>query len=427
MKKDTFEKKLARLEEKRSELKKKAEASQSVEEVRSIAAQLDELNDDITETRGIIDEIEAEERTAEPVKVGEKVPANAKTVNGSTRTLESFSYGEKKSEKEDIRNSIEYRSAFRDYVARGIAFPAEMRTGDAVNTKNNGAVIPFRILDLVVNTYRARYGVLYNKVLKTNFPGGVGIPVGDLQAEFHWATESTTAPDSGLGETALVQFGLNKVECRIAQTFLSAQLSLEAFEAEFAKQIAIAFAKAMDIAIVKGNGKGQPLGIINDTAITGASGHVIEMTSAQIQDYTYWRKNVLAKIPEGYENGEFIMSRGTLEGELLTMNDANGRPIYREAAGAELNSGDDRYPSGRLFGRDVSVVMPTVLRSFEDASSGEVVAIYWLPDQYVINEGVPMSVRRVEFELTDNVYTIARAYLDGKAINPAAFYVIKKK
>lgn len=421
MKKDTFEKKLARLEEKRSELKKKAEASQSVEEVRAIAVQLDELNNDITETRGIIDEIEAEERTAEPVKVGEKVPANAHTVNGEFRSLATFKTSEARNDKPFA--SEEYRSAFRDYIVNGKEIPAEYRTGDAVNTTNNGAVIPYTIVDRVVNTYRARYGVLYSKVLKTNFPGGVGIPVGNLQAEFKWATESTVAPQSSLGTTALVQFGLNKVECNIAQTYLSGMLSISAFEDEFAKQITIAFAKAMDIAIVKGNGNGQPLGILNDPSIT----NVVTMTAAQIRDYTYWRKNILAKIPEGYEGGEFIMARGTVEGELLTMNDANGRPIYREATGAEINSGDDRYPSGRIFGRDISVVMPTVLRSYEDASSGEAVAIYWIPETtYAMNEPIPMTVRRVLNEFTDNFHTIARAYVDGKVINPEGVFIIKK-
>ena len=420
MRKEVLEKRLARLTEKKDELKKKAKASANVDELRALTEALEENEKDITETREELDLINAEERAAEPVSVGTKIPEGAVRVNGK------FTVGNEKRKDESVLASVEYRTAFRKFVTTGEQIPAELRTGDAVNVTNNAAVIPFRVFDEVINTYRGRYGNLYAKVRKTTYPGGQSIPAGNLQASFAWMADSAVAPNAKLGDTASITFGLYKAECRLAQTFLSAAVSLESFEAEFAKQIAIAYAKAWDYAIVNGTGNGQPLGILNDTNITTNSGHVISMTEAQFNDWVYWRQNVIAAIPLGYSDGEFIVSKATANAYLETMRDANNNPVYRQATGLELNSGDARFPRGEFFGHEVSLVEPTILADFASASDGDPVAIYWIPDQYFVNEPFGMQLVRYNDQLSDNVLHIARTYADGKPVNKDAFWIITK-
>ena len=71
MKKDILEKRLKRLEAKKATLIERANASESIEEVRDLNAQVDEINEEIIETKEELAEEEA--RSA--------VPAGATLVN----------------------------------------------------------------------------------------------------------------------------------------------------------------------------------------------------------------------------------------------------------------------------------------------------------------------------------------------------------
>lgn len=64
------------------------------------------------------------------------------------------------------------------------------------------------------------------------------------------------------------------------------------------------------------------------------------------------------------------------------MKDANNRPIYKEAA--ELNVGESAT-DGRFYGREVTMVEPDIVADFDTAGSGDVVGVYWIPDDYAIN------------------------------------------
>ena len=126
-----------------------------------------------------------------------------------------------------------------------------------VTTADTGAAIPMTVMREIINTVRKRYGNLYSKVRKMSIPGGVKFPVGALQAQFRWITESTVSPRQKAGSLGDIEFSYNTAEIRVAQTFLSQLLTIEEFETKLVEIIAVAYMQAMDNGIVNGNGQGQ--------------------------------------------------------------------------------------------------------------------------------------------------------------------------
>ena len=416
MRKKNLEKRLARLQSKLNDITARVSASTDVNEVRSLSAQADEIREDIADIQAELAEIaEEESRSASmPVNAAEQIPADAKLVGRSTPATE-----EKR--EDDVLASMEYRKAFMAYVQRGTQIPAEFRQA-AVNTGDTGAAIPVTVMNEVINTLRKRYGNLYNKCKKMSVPGGVKIPIGSLQASFSWITEKAVSPRQNVGELGAVTFGYNTAEIRIAQTFLSSILTVSAFEAELTKIIAIAYLKAMDSAIINGSGDGAPLGILKDARVTNS----VTMTAAQFSDWTQWRKRFFATLPLGYRAGEFVFAASTVDAYLETMADSNNNPIFRQATGLEVNDGDAVNPNGRFFGRDVALVEPDIIADFDSASPGDVVGLFWQPDEYAINENFGFTMRRYYDEETNEWVDKALCVVDGKVLNPNGIVKIIK-
>lgn len=416
MRKKNLEKRLARLQSKLNDITARVSASTDVNEVRSLSAQAEEIREDIADVQAELAEIaEEESRSASmPVNAAQEIPADAKLVGRSTTATE-----EKR--ENNVLESMEYRKAFMAYVQRGDAIPAEFRQA-AINSSDTGAAIPMTVMNEVINTLRKRYGNLYSKCKKMSVPGGVKIPVGSLQASFSWISEKTVSPRQNVGELGAVTFGYNTAEIRVAQTFLASILTIPAFEAELAKIIAIAYLKAMDLAIVSGSGDGAPLGILNDARVTNS----VTMTAAQFSDWTQWRKRFFASLPLGYRSGEFIFAASTVDAYLETMADSNNNPIFRQATGLEVNDGDAVNPNGRFFGREISLVEPDVLPDFDSASASDVIGIYWQPEEYAINENFGFTMRKYFDEETNEWVNKALCVVDGKVLNPNGIVKIVK-
>lgn len=422
--KKILEKRMQRLIAKKESLASRCKASTDANEVRSLTSELEDVNAEIEETQAELDAIAEEEAAQEASQEARaKAPENAQLVGGEV--LGAFS-AKKKEEREDDNylESMEYRSAFMKYVQNGTPI---VRNGEAISTTDTGAAIPLTIMRDVINTVRVRYGNLYSKVRKTAIKGGVDYPVGALKAKFKWITEETVSPRQKTDKLGKVSFKYNEAEIRVAQTFLSNLLTLESFEAEITKAIAIAYLEAMDDGIINGTGNGQMLGILNDERVTNLAGHTIQMSANDINDWKAWRKNFFAKIPLGYRSGEFIFSTSTVDAYLETMSDANGNPIFRQATGLEVNDGDAVDPNGRFFGRRISLVEPDILPDFDTASAGDVIGIFWNPDDYAVNENFGFTMRRYFDEETNEWVDKALVVVDGKVLNPYSFYLITKK
>lgn len=440
MRKKILERRLAKLMAKRDKLTAAALASQDANEVRSINEQLTDVNDEITDINDELADIAEEEKRAAAPAV---VPQNAQLVNGDVRASFSVNPNPTEGKKNTSVNPYEteeYRRAFMNYVQRGAAIPqnlindvtayreslpADMRAGVPITTADTGAAIPLTIMRDVINTVRKRYGNLYSKVRKMSIPGGVEFPIGALEASFKWINESTVSPRQKLAPLAKVQFSYHTGEIRIAQSFLSQLLTIEAFEAKIVEVIAVAYMKAMDDGIVNGTGNGQMLGILNDPRVAATS-QVVTMTGAQINNWSAWRKNFFAKLPLGYRDGEFIFALSTVDAYLETMADANNNPIFRQATGLEVNDGDAANPNGRFFGRNIALVEPDILPDFDTANSNDVIGIYWQPQEYAVNENFGFTMRRYFDEETNEWVDKALVVVDGKVLNPNGIWLIKK-
>lgn len=432
MRKKFLEKKLARLNSKRESLTSRALTSEDANEVRSINSELAEINEEIAEIKEEIEAIDEEARQAEmSLESRELPPANAQLVNGTVIA----SYGApgvatQARENADPFSTMEYREAFMKYAQTGKEIPASLyqRDGMPANTNTLGATIPTTVLNEFINLVRKRYGNLYSKVRKLNIKGAVKVPISELQATFKWITESTVAPREDGGQIKdFVEFSYNMAEIRVSQTLLSSIVTLDIFEREIVRIMMIAYMQAMDTGIVKGTGNGQMLGILNDPRVTEQAGHIIELSASDINDWTKWRKNFFAKLPLGYRAGEFIFPLGTVDAYLETMADNNNNPIFRQATGLEVNDGDVANPNGRFFGRDISLVEPDIIADFDEAQAGDVIGIYWQPEEYAINTNMEFGMRRWFDEDRNEFVNKMLTVVDGKVLNPRGFYIFKKK
>lgn len=436
--KKILEKRLNRLIAKKNDLKQRALASQDAAEIRSINSQLEEVNAEIEETQEEITAIDeetrasaqaAEERASNPVASGTQVPVNAQPVNANVvRTYGQTTQTTQTRENTDPFATMEYRRAFMAYAQAGTPIPENLyqRDGSPANTNTLGATIPTTVLNEFINEIREVYGNLYSKVRKLNIQGAVKVPIAELQASFKWVTEDTVAPREDGGKTKdFVEFSYNMAEIRVAQTLLSSIVSLDLFEREIIRVMMTAYMKAMDTAIVKGTGNGQMLGILNDPRVL-ATGNVVTLTAAEINDWTAWRKKFFAKLPLGYRAGEFIFPLATVDAYLETMADKNNNPIFRQATGLEVNDGDNRNPNGRFFGRDISLVEPDIITDFDSAQSGDVIGIFWQPNEYAINTNMAFGMRRWFDEDRNEWVNKMLTVVDGKVLNPRGFWIIKK-
>ena len=416
-----LEKKLARLQEKKSTLVSRAQASEDVNEVRSLTELVEDVNAEIAETQAELDAIAEEENTETEAR--SIVPETATLANGSiVGSFGQKAEADQKRDAADKLDSMEYRQAFKAYVQNGTPIPAEYRNGDAISTADSGAAIPMTIMNEVINTVRKRYGNLYSKVRKLNIKGGVEFPVGALQASFKWISESTVSPRQKTDKLGKVSFSYHTAEIRIAQTFVSQILTLPAFEQKITEIIAVAYLQAMDYGIVNGSGDGCMLGILNDSRVT----NTVTLKESEISDWTAWRTKFFATLPLGYRSGEFIFPVSTVDAYLETMADNNNNPVFAQTAGLVVNDGDAMNPNGRFFGRDIALVEPDIIADFDTASPGDVIGIYWQPEEYAINENFGFSMMRYFDQETNEWVDKAIVVVDGKVLNPAGFVKILK-
>ena len=431
--KKVLEKRLARLQAKKTKLTERALASQDAAEVRSINEELSELNEEIAETQEEIDAIGEPDPKPEPNQQRSNPPVGAQQVNNKI-PMASYSQnpaGTQQRENKDPYASMEYREAFKAYVQRGTPIPADLTQragGDAGPTvaADLGMIIPTTIMNEFIKKVSKVYGQLYSKVRKLNIPGGVKVPISDLKANFKWITETAASDRQKAGDIKeYVEFSYNIGEIRVSQTLLSQVVALQMFEDEIVRIMTEAYVEAMDKGIISGTGAGQMLGILKDTRVTEQTGHIIEFTAEQFGDWAQWRKRLFSMIPLSKRGkGEFIFTAGTVESNLLTMKDANYRPVFKEAA--ELNVGESAT-DGRFYGREVTMVEPDIVADFDTASSGDVVGVYWIPDDYAINTNLAFGMKRYFDEDKNEWVNKGLTIVDGKILDPSGVYIIKKK
>jgi HK97 family phage major capsid protein len=427
--KKRLEKKLLRAETKKKDLVQRALNSDDAAEVRRINEELAGINEEIQDITDEINEL-LDESGGEGDEGGSGtdnrsgIPKEAEMRGGTP--LQSFAQNTRgvATETEDPLATVEYRNAFKSYVQRGTPISQELLTragGDAGTTitADIGVIVPSTIMNEFIKDITKVYGQIYSKVRKLNVKGGVKFPISKLKANFSWITETTVSGKQKAGDiNTYVEFSYNIGEIRVAQTLLSEIVSLDLFESNIVEIMVEAYVEAMDKGIISGAGTGQLLGITADPRVT----NVVTFTDAEFSDWTAWRKNLFAVIPLSKRGqGEFLFPSSTVESNLLTMADNNNNPIYKQAT--DLSIGND---GGSFYGRSVTLVEPDVIGDFDTAVDGDVVGIYWVPNDYAVNSNMAFTMKRYFDDNTNEWINKGLVIVDGKILDPAGCYLIKK-
>lgn len=318
----------------------------------------------------------------------------------------------------DKYSTLEYRNAFRDYCLTGKMSP-EVKNADVTTTTGDAAaVIPSTILQEVIKKVQS-YGQLFAGVRKLSIKGGVTVPILSLKPTATWIGETTPSERQKVDLKQKLSFSYYGLECKISTSLLTETTTLALFESTLVDLIGEAMTKALDTAIISGAGTASPLGITKDTRIP--TGQIVTLTPAEFTEWSAWKKKVFAKMPLSYKGGaSFIMASGTFEGYIDGMVDANKQPIGR------VNYGITDGPQERFGGKPVIEVEDDIIAPYDDASTGDVVAIYCNLNNYAINSNMQLQMYRYldqdKNEYVDKAILIA----DGKLIDPNGVVIIKK-
>ena len=371
-------------------------ASQSADEVRSLGAEKTKLTGEIAEARKQVTAFE-----------------QSNTLN----PLASFAQNNQAQRDEvvDKADTKEYREAFMNYVCRNTPIPMELR--DVTTTTDASAVIPTTMLHEIIKKMDS-YGNIWAKVRKLNVQGGVDIPVLSLTPTASWIGEETPSADQKVRANKKVSFSYYGIECKIAQTLLANVTTLEMFQSLFVELATEAIVKAIEVAIIKGTGSGQPTGITVDSNVPTAN--KITLTAEEFGSWEGWKKKVFAKMKKAYRNGIFLMAQGTFDGYIDGMVDKNGQPIAR------VNYGITDGEVYRFGGKTVETVEDDIIADYETAGSGDVVAVFVDLTKYGVNSNMTMNVVKWTDHDTNQVKNKAQMIVDGKLIDPNGVLIIKK-
>lgn len=416
-----LEKRLAKLTAKRDALAARAKDTQDINELRAINSQIDEINGDIADINEQIADIEAAEPrgAAEPDAAPDAAPALAA---GEARGVLANGYNPitrfstpVAAPVVDAYDTKEYRTAFMEYMCRGTVIPAELRA--TTTTADASAVIPTTVLNEIIQKMDT-YGNIWNKVRKINVQGGVEIPILSVKPTAQWITETQASPDKKISINTKISFSYYGLECKVAQTILVNVVSLTMFENLFATLVVEAMVRALEEAIVNGSGSGQPMGIVNDTRVPAAN--VITMTEAQFTKWAEWKKRVFAKMAKAYRSGVFIMSQATFDAYIDGMVDTVGQPIGR------VNYGITDGETYRFGGKTVETVENTLVKDFDTAEAGDVVAIFVDLNDYIVNTNMQITTTRWIDNDGNEIKNKAMMICDGKLADPNGVLIIKK-
>jgi HK97 family phage major capsid protein len=394
----------------------------TVQEILARKAELRTMLEDPKADLGAIEkELKELNELQTQIEKREKLKAEAGLINngGAGEKREVFIPGVKKVEEreEDKFNSAEYRKAFMEFCKTG-TMSEELRANAQTTTGDATAVIPTTIMNEVIRKMTT-YGQIFSRIRLLNVKGGVQFPILSLKPTANWINETIPSDRQKVSANTSVSFNYYGLECKVAVSLLAETVTLDSFETTIATLIVEAMVKAIDVAVIKGTGSGQPLGIAVDSRVP--AGQIITLSAVDFVKYDGWKKKVFAKIPLAYRaGGSWIMAAGTFEGYIDGMVDTTGQPIGR------INYGITEGPQERFGGREVMLVEDDVVTPYDAAAVGDIVAIFANLKDYGINSNMQMQMFRWLDHDTNQWVDKAILIADGKLIDPNGVIIVKK-
>ncbi|MBD5503462.1 MAG: phage major capsid protein [Lachnospiraceae bacterium] len=371
-----------------------------------------------TEVTALQEERAALQAAAEKRKALLEKIANGETVEGDDGdaapvVLRSFKPTDHNDGDGDKYGSMAYRKAFMQYVCRGAEIPAEYRADAVSKTTDVGAVIPTTVLNQIVEKLEST-GMILALVTRTAYKGGVGIPVSTVKPTATWVSEGkgSDKQKKDIKKEGMITFAYHKLRCAVAVSLEVDTMAMSAFETLLINNIVEAMTKALEQAIIDGDGTGKPKGILQETPADGQS---IDSAAPAYADLI----NAEAALPQAYESGAvWCMSKKTFM-QYYGLTDTNGQPIGR------VNYGIAGKPERVLLGRPV-VCCDYVTSYAASLDAGTPFAFLFNFKDYVLNTNYAMGVKKYEDNDTDDMVTKGIMLADGKVVDKNSLVVIKK-
>ena len=272
-------------------------------DVNALAKETDDL---MEERQKLLDEIETRKATL------------AKVASLPEKELEPVI--DKENEMEEKRtfavDSAEYREAWLKKL-QGKELTVEER--DAVTAS---AAIPTETMNMIVG--KLELNPIIAAVDVSYIPGNVTFPAEDSVADANWVEMATAATDSADALRA-VTLGAYKLIKTVSITADVQAMAIPAFESWLTARLANKIEKAVDAAILTGNGSNKPTGILQ--TLTTADG-TWASTGLVWKDVA----TIIGKIGSQYRSGaKFVMNSNLFFGSIVGMVDSNKQPVVRLA------------------------------------------------------------------------------------------------
>lgn len=394
--KEFLKKTIARLQAEIADLNKRADASQSVEEINAFGEQKRSLKAELEEAQAQLEKIEKEERAKK-----DEVPANAKLVNGNV----VGAFGMRAAAVD--HDSVEFRTAFMNYVLKNQPIPAEMREDVNTKTTDVASVIPTVIVNRIVEKITS-CGMILPEITRTAFAAGVVVPTSSTKPSASWVNEGASSYKQKK-TTGSVTFSHFKLRCEISMSMEVGTMALDVFETTFVRNVADAMIVALEKAVLAGTGSGQPTGILNGTLTS------YEVTSEKTSGVTYGDLIAMeAKLPVEYEaTAKWFMTKAQYLA-FVGMVDTAGQPIAR------VDHGIDGKPARMLLGREV------IIHPYATEMGSYLAGLYNFKD-YVLNTIYDMGIQKKQDWDTEDLLTKAVMGVDGKPVDLGSLVVLKQK
>ena len=309
-------------------------------------------------------------------------------------------------ESTDMLDSVEYRKAFMNYVTKNAAIPSKFVNADA-NTKTTdiGSMIPTTVLNKIIEKIE-NISVILPLVTRTSYKGGLEIPTSNVKPVATWVAEGAGS-DKQKKVTGSITFSYHKLRCAISMSLEVETMALSAFESKFISDVSYAMTKALEDAIINGDGSGKPKGILAETPIADQS---IKVSTAEAISYNTLI-NMEAALPTAYEKGaRWFMTKKTFM-QFAGMTDDAGQPVAR------TNYGIAGRPERNLIGRSV-VLLDEYMDSYSSSVAEDtIVAFIFNPADYILNTNLNITVKSYEDNDTEDKITKAFMITDGKVVD----------
>ena len=285
------------------------------EELKNEKCDVEALDKELKE----LDERQAELETKAAIEAEEKRQALLNKVVEEAPIVETFE--ETKMENRIFEPaSVEYRDAWLKDL-KGEALTNEERASVVAAAY----VIPKETMNKVGEKLE-QYSVLYSRITVTSFPNYVNIPVEATNADAAWKNMGSDSSDSA-DTYNYIQLTAHKIIKTITLDADVEHMSIPAFEAFIVDKLSKKLFKAIEKALLAGNGTSEPKGIGSETYATATNYELVASSASIGWDCVM---NTIARLPEAYhQNATFIMNRKLLFGTLAKVKaSSSGVPMF---------------------------------------------------------------------------------------------------